>query len=57
MCDRAQCSGRWGRTQEKEAMTQFLYLLEDSQRPFGTHIPVDALWGGGGHPAGLSFLF
>jgi len=35
-----------GRAQEKEAMTQFPYILEDSQRPFGTHIPVDAMWEG-----------
>lgn len=43
-----------GRTQEKEAMTQFPYLLEGGQRPFGTHIPVDALWGG---PIRLFFVF
>lgn len=32
-----------GRTQEKEAMTQFLYLLETVRGLYATHIPVDAL--------------
>lgn len=44
--------GGMGRTQAKEAVTQFLYLLEDSQRPlchsysFGRSV-------GGAHPAGF----
>lgn len=46
-----------GRTQEKEAMTQFPYVLDDRQRPFGTHIPVDALWEGPIQPACLVFFF
>lgn len=46
-----------GRTQEKEAMTQFPYILEDSQRPFGTHIPVDAMWEGPIQLACFFFFF
>lgn len=46
-----------GRTQEKEAMTQFPYVLDDRQRPSGTHIPVDALWEGPIQQACLVFFF
>lgn len=46
-----------GRTQEKEAITQFPYVLEDSQRAFGTHIPVEARWKGPIHLACWFFCF
>lgn len=53
MCDEAYCLGRTGGgTQGKEAMTQFLCLLEDSQRPL-CHSFSCGYSVGQTHPAGL----